>query len=131
MTGASTLWTLLSSTRISMALRQRAFTSDSLRGSHFFSCSICLSRSDISLSSQNPLLPQKDPKQQKPIWFWVSLSLWICNLFIFSCNILVLFTSFCRLASVFEVFAMVPFYVAVIALLWIYPYMFIITDLYR
>lgn len=46
-TGASTLWTLLSSTRISMALRQRALTSDSLRGSQFFSCSICLSRSDI------------------------------------------------------------------------------------
>lgn len=50
MTGASTLWTLLSSTRISIALRQRAFTSDSFNGSHFFSCSICLSRSDIFLS---------------------------------------------------------------------------------
>ena len=45
-TGASTLWTLLSSTRISMALRHRAFTSDSFRGSHLFNCSICLSKSD-------------------------------------------------------------------------------------
>lgn len=54
-TGASTLWTLLSSTRISMALRQRAFTSDSLRGSHRFSCSICLSRSDDISLSLSPL----------------------------------------------------------------------------
>lgn len=61
-TGASTLWTLLSSTRISMALRHRAFTSDSLSGSHFFSCSICLSRSDIflALSSGSPELAAED-----------------------------------------------------------------------
>lgn len=53
-TGASTLWTLLSSTRISIALRQRAFTSDSLRGSHRLSCSICLSRSDMFAVCRNP-----------------------------------------------------------------------------
>lgn len=46
-TGASTLCTLLSSTRISIAFIQSAFTSDSFSGSHRFSCSICLSRSDM------------------------------------------------------------------------------------
>lgn len=32
-----------------MAFRQSALTSDSFKGSHLFSCSICLSRSDIFL----------------------------------------------------------------------------------
>lgn len=49
-TGASTRCTLLSSTRISMALRQSALTSASVRGSHRFSCSICRSRSDAPIS---------------------------------------------------------------------------------
>lgn len=47
-TGASTRWTLLSSTSISIAFKHRALTSDSLSGSQFFNCSICLSRSDMS-----------------------------------------------------------------------------------
>ena len=50
-TGASTLWTLDSSTRISLALAQRALTSDSLMISHFLNCSICLSRSDMVISA--------------------------------------------------------------------------------
>ena len=46
-TGASTRCTLLSSTRISRALAQSDFTSDSLRYSHRRSCSICRSRSVV------------------------------------------------------------------------------------
>ena len=46
MTGASTRCTLLSSTRISLALAQSALTSASLMYSHRRSCSICRSRSD-------------------------------------------------------------------------------------
>lgn len=46
MTGASTLWTLLSSMRISLALSHRLLTSDSFRYSHFLSRSICSSRSE-------------------------------------------------------------------------------------
>lgn len=45
MTGESTLWTLLSSTRISRAFAHRALTSDSLIISHRRSCSICRSKS--------------------------------------------------------------------------------------
>ena len=45
-TGASTLWTLDSSTKISLALAQRVLTSLSLMISQFLSCSICLSKSD-------------------------------------------------------------------------------------
>ena len=47
-TGESTLCTLLSSTKISRALAQRAFTSLSLIISHRFNCSICLSKSLVS-----------------------------------------------------------------------------------
>jgi hypothetical protein len=43
-TGASTLCTLLSSTRISRARRQRAFTSPSRRYSHLLRRSICSSK---------------------------------------------------------------------------------------
>lgn len=48
-TGASTLWTLLSSINISLALSQRLFTSDSFKYSHFFSLSICSSRSEMDI----------------------------------------------------------------------------------
>ena len=47
-TGESTLWTLLSSTNISLAFAHNALTSDSLIISHLLSCSICLSRSLVS-----------------------------------------------------------------------------------
>jgi hypothetical protein len=50
-TGASTRCTLLSSMRISMALRHSALTSASVSGSHRFSCSICRSRSDAPISA--------------------------------------------------------------------------------
>jgi hypothetical protein len=50
-TGASTRCTLLSSTRISMALRQSALTSASVSGSHRFSCSICRSRSEYPIAA--------------------------------------------------------------------------------
>ena len=46
-TGASTRWTLLSSTRISLARRHRAFTSPSRRYSHRLSRSICSSREEL------------------------------------------------------------------------------------
>ena len=46
-TGASTRWTLLSSTRISRARRHRAFTSPSRRYSHRLSRSICSSREEL------------------------------------------------------------------------------------
>ena len=49
-TGASTRCTLLSSTRISMALRHNAFTSPSFKASHRRSCSIWRSKSDIFCS---------------------------------------------------------------------------------
>lgn len=48
MTGASTLWTLLSSTRISRAFAQRTLTCDSLIISHRFNCSICWSKLCVS-----------------------------------------------------------------------------------
>ena len=56
MTGASTLCTLLSSTRISRAFSQRIFTSFSGRGSHFLSCSI--HRSSIAYNQRS--LPARD-----------------------------------------------------------------------
>ena len=43
-TGASTLWTLLSSINISRALSHIIFTSDSFKYSHFFNRSICSSK---------------------------------------------------------------------------------------
>jgi hypothetical protein len=68
-TGASTRCTLLSSTRISIALRQRAFTSDSLSGSQRFSCSICRSRSDIASNlwrlPQQPKLHHHDLQPER------------------------------------------------------------------
>ena len=45
-TGVSTLWTLLSSTKISIAFMHRALTSASFSGSHLLSCSIWRSKSD-------------------------------------------------------------------------------------
>lgn len=47
-TGESTRWTLLSSTRISRAFAHRALTSASCIISHLFNCSICLSKSLVS-----------------------------------------------------------------------------------
>ena len=52
-TGASTRWTLLSSTRISRALAQRALTSASLMYSQFLSCSIC----DVQLKRELMITP--------------------------------------------------------------------------
>ena len=49
-TGASTLCTLLSSTKISLALAQRSLTSDSLRKVPFLRVSICLSSSEVDIS---------------------------------------------------------------------------------
>ena len=49
-TGASTLWTLLSSTRISLALKHRALTSPSRRYSHRLSRSICSSREELHIA---------------------------------------------------------------------------------
>ena len=60
-TGASTLWTLLSSTRISLALRQRALTSPSLRYSHLRSRSICSSRLELHTAAPCPPPPAPPP----------------------------------------------------------------------
>ncbi len=53
-TGASTLWTLLSSTRISLALKHRALTSPSRRYSHRLSRSICSSREELHIAPPPP-----------------------------------------------------------------------------
>ena len=108
-----------------MALRQRAFTSDSFRGSHFFSCSICLSRSDISLSlslSSPPPFDQYIPPSRyysftllsppslsiSPLWFtafYGSLSLYVAVW-----NFLYLLGSSCRSILVyFPIFPPIPF----------------------
>jgi hypothetical protein len=53
-TGASTLWTLLSSTRISLARRHSALTSPSRRYSHRLSRSICSSREELHIAPPPP-----------------------------------------------------------------------------
>ena len=62
MTGESTLCTLLSSTKISLALAQRDLTSHSLMISHRLNCSICRSKSELEPPDPPPPgVPPEEP----------------------------------------------------------------------